>query len=137
MKLAPCLPLFLAAAIVTPNACAGDRPIHTDSTLAGLFVQELFRNGNTALANAEECISKTRPLTVMQEFTDIFTMAVKDSVNIKVTAACKALEGKTLSDCTLYFSSSHNRYQWSAGFHFLGNPGSGKIDPRTITCFST
>ena len=130
---------FVSFLCLTSYADAKDKTQLSGKNLAGLFITELFKNGNFEIKNQpDECVSKARPLTLFKEFSELFILSVKESENIKINARCeKTKDAKSPYFCRLYFFSSNKNSEWSLGFNFIGNPDTGEIDLNSLVCFNT
>ena len=103
------------------------------------FIKELGKNGGREIRSKPDfCLSKVRPLTVSQELAEILVYALQSSEHMKAKSACAKIVGEQrYQSCRFYLHSTTKKYQWSAGFTFLGNPVSGEIDFDSLECFST
>ena len=107
--------------------------------LSVLFIKELSKNGSREIRSRPDyCLSRVRPLTVSQELAEMLVYALQSSEYMKAKSECQKITGhERYQSCRFYLHSTSKKYQWSAGFNFLGNPVSGEIDFDSLECFST
>lgn len=120
------------------SASAGNM-ISKKTNLAGLFSKELAAHGNAEIVSQPDyCISKTRPLKVNQELSEMLAHSARSSNVFNMKTECEKVKGQGVNQfCRFYFHSAKKSEQWSIGFSFLGNPSTGEIDFNSLECFAT
>ena len=131
--------LVFVAVLLTSIFAFADTVAKKQVKLSGLFAKELSRHGNAEITNKPEyCTSKTRPLTVNQELSEILSYAMQFSEHVKAKSECMKVVGEDkYRFCRFYLHSANKTEQWSVGFTFLGNITDGEIKFDSLECFGT
>lgn len=130
---------FVVFALTSGLVFADGNSRKREPDLSVLFIKELSKNGGREIRSRPDfCLSKARPLTVNQELAEMLVYALQSSEYMTAKSECAKIVGDPrYQSCRFYLHSTSKKYQWSAGFSFLGNPANGEIDFDSLECFST
>lgn len=110
-----------------------------DTNPTGLFLKTLMNNADQPISqNSDDCLTKTRPVTLKAELGEMLFQATGEAKMIGVKSSCEKARGaEPFQFCRLYLHSVSRKNAWSMGFTFLGRPENGEIQLESLSCFST